>query len=838
MPKRTVHKPNAFTLNHIPVMMLAVASDGIIREASKPLLQHLGIGHEALVGTPIDAIIPQIGKRDHGTTGSRTVLRSKPYLKLIRSDGTSVDIEITTAKMAKMGGESLRLIAINDITEKKNTAEALVHRRTFEKLITDISTRFITMDLEDIDAGINDALRRIGEFTGVDRSYDVYFSDDYSRASSRHEWCAEGITPAIHLFQDVPTRSEWQWVANAILAGQEVHIPRVKDLYANADISNSTIELMEKDLGIQSALFVPLVYKKKIVGFQGFDSNRKQRTWSQDSIMLLKVVGEIIVSASMRKQVEAKLENRLESEAMLARISTEFINLAPAQIGRAIEKALKTVCRSIGIDCGVIILFTEDKSRFSCIHEWRSDGNRQIMHTLQGVATNRYQSLFSRILKGDTVEAPLVARGSNDSDKTGVMLGADLRSFFAVPLGLASSVIGCMGFGTFKTRRAWSETMIHYLKLVSVIFTNALQRQRQEDIVRYERDKLRRVFNAFGEAIFIINRERDVEYQNAAAEALIDCRQKVRCYEALFNADEACDFCLADQALACEEIVQTEIRVGDKDFEAIFTPFTDMDGENKAIVLLKNITEKKQMMAETIRVGQLASLGELSAGVAHEINNPINGIINYAERLESDCQLPHGSSDIPLKIIAESERIARIVRKLLYFSRAPEERPMPSRVNEILANTLSLVEKQILKSGINLRVEIPKNLPMISARDQEIQQVFLNVISNARYALNQKFVNAHPDKRMTIAAEMIRRRSRTYVRTSFLDQGMGVPAELLNKISLPFVSTKPKGAGTGLGLSISHSIVQGHGGNLHIDSVEGAFTKVVVDLPAHSETQK
>ncbi|MDL1978691.1 MAG: ATP-binding protein [Deltaproteobacteria bacterium] len=111
----------------------------------------------------------------------------------------------------------------------------------------------------------------------------------------------------------------------------------------------------------------------------------------------------------------------------------------------------------------------------------------------------------------------------------------------------------------------------------------------------------------------------------------------------------------------------------------------------------------------------------------------------------------------------------------------------------------------------------------------------MNIINNARYALNRKYQGAHRDKSLEVIGERVIVKNCPYVRMTFHDHGTGIPDHLRDKVVAPFFSTKPKGVGTGLGLSISHGIINDHGGSLKIDSIEGKFTKVIIDLPEKGE---
>ena len=251
----------------------------------------------------------------------------------------------------------------------------------------------------------------------------------------------------------------------------------------------------------------------------------------------------------------------------------------------------------------------------------------------------------------------------------------------------------------------------------------------------------------------------------------------------------------------------------------------------RQVGILQDITETKKIRAEAMRAGHLAALGELAAGVAHEINNPINGIISYAEILKDESTDRGEDDDIPTRIIKEGDRVAEIVKNLLVFARDRKEEHSPTHIRDILADALALVERQIAKDGIKLKVDVSPDLPKIKALNQEIQQVFLNIISNARYALNQRFPEFHEDKVFEISAETLENKEKNYVRIVFYDRGTGISDRLLDRISEPFYSTKPKNEGTGLGLSISHGIIENHRGKLRFESVEGEYTKVIVDLP-------
>jgi signal transduction histidine kinase len=189
------------------------------------------------------------------------------------------------------------------------------------------------------------------------------------------------------------------------------------------------------------------------------------------------------------------------------------------------------------------------------------------------------------------------------------------------------------------------------------------------------------------------------------------------------------------------------------------------------------------------------------------------------------------ADDITGRIIKEGNRIARIVGGLLSFSRRRHEEKSIVSVKDILSDCLTLTTTQMRQDSIIFKIRLPDNLPQIMAQVLEIEQVFINIISNARYALNQKYPQPHDAKLLEITSRLAKKNHREYVRVSFLDHGTGIPANIIDKVRNPFFSTKTEGKRTGLGLSISHGIVESHEGKLTIDSIEGQFTRINVDLP-------
>ena len=290
-----------------------------------------------------------------------------------------------------------------------------------------------------------------------------------------------------------------------------------------------------------------------------------------------------------------------------------------------------------------------------------------------------------------------------------------------------------------------------------------------------------------------------------------------------------------------EEIEEKYIKDGKELLiQTIKTPIRNVKGNIIGILgVFWDITEKAALQLEIIRSRQLASLGELAAGVAHEVNNPINGIINWAQIQFNKSDDGSEEKEIANWIIKEGNRIAYIVSSLLSFARHSDvnDRRQNVKICEVLSETFILIEAQMFKDGVIIKKEIPHELPEINLDHQKIQQVFLNILTNARYALNQKYPKAHNNKILDIIGEKTMINNFPYITIIFYDRGTGIPSNIRNNVLESFFTIKPKGYGTGLGLSISNSIIKNHGGELIIDSVEGKYTKIIINLPVTSTQQ-
>ena len=261
----------------------------------------------------------------------------------------------------------------------------------------------------------------------------------------------------------------------------------------------------------------------------------------------------------------------------------------------------------------------------------------------------------------------------------------------------------------------------------------------------------------------------------------------------------------------------------------------DKDGNMTYMVYTaKDITKRKQaekreqqLQQELNRASRMASIGELAAGVAHEINNPLTGVIGFSQLLIS--------RDIPadirkdLKVInSEAQRVAKIVENLLIFAHQSEPGREYININHIISSVLELRSYEMKVHNIEVVPRFAPDLPCTMADASQLQQVFLNIITNAE----KEMIKAHNKGKLLVRTEKIG----DNIRASFTDDGPGISKENLDRIFDPFFTTREVGDGTGLGLSICHGIIAQHKGRIYADSKLGKGATFVVELPIVANT--
>jgi PAS domain S-box-containing protein len=260
-----------------------------------------------------------------------------------------------------------------------------------------------------------------------------------------------------------------------------------------------------------------------------------------------------------------------------------------------------------------------------------------------------------------------------------------------------------------------------------------------------------------------------------------------------------------------------------------------VDPSGTYLLIAKDVSSQRAHKAETIKASKLAALGELSVGVANELNNLTNGLINYTQILTDEIEETPGNKEQSIEllsnVIKEGERISQIVQQLLFFNANGSHTKEAVKLNKIVEDSLALTKHQFRYDAIDVSVYFPFNVPSVKVNVQEMQHVFINLLSNARYALNQRYSGKNPNKRIEIKGEFESANGQQHLKVICTDYGVGIHPNILSRVFEPFFSTKPEGVGTGLGLSISRSIMEDNNGSLEIESVLDDHTTITMSLP-------
>ncbi len=263
-----------------------------------------------------------------------------------------------------------------------------------------------------------------------------------------------------------------------------------------------------------------------------------------------------------------------------------------------------------------------------------------------------------------------------------------------------------------------------------------------------------------------------------------------------------------------------EIRAGDRTLLLTAIP---MPEPGAAVLVFEDQTERRRLQEQLIQSEKMSAIGQLIAGVAHDLNNPLASVVGFSDFLAEAGEIPPALVE-PLQVIRqEAERAATIVKNLLSFARSQEGAHQLQPIKPILESTLVLLRNQLMANKVEATLEIEPGLPEVEVNANQIKQVFVNLINNA----NQAIASGGRSGRIWITAT----HWRDGVAVSVADSGPGMAEDIAARVFEPFFTTKGEGEGTGLGLSICQGIAKEHGGRITLETKPGAGATFTVELP-------
>jgi two-component system NtrC family sensor kinase len=532
-----------------------------------------------------------------------------------------------------------------------------------------------------------------------------------------------------------------------------------------------------------------------------------------------------------KEQLNRNLQQRVQELTVLYAIGKSVSSLLDQ------EEVLVRI-----VEAGVYITHAEEG--FLLLHD--AQANELYLRAAKNIGEARAQSL--RMAVDDTLAGQVirtakpvrldkVSAGTSLKVKTGFLVQALLQ----VPLIVGNTVIGVLGVDNPHATRTFTENDQYLLSALADYAALAIANARLYDEARHNEKRYRDLFANAHDMIFTLDPKLRITSINKVGPAILGHAEDALLGRALQDFAAPGSWAPArrqfEHLLLGRAIQPFEMQLLNSDGETVYLEVSarlaNTTSRSEGIhCIARNLTERRRLEEQLVQAEKLSALGQLVAGVAHELNNPLTSISGYTQLLLREQNLAAHVHDDLTQIHRQAERAARIVQGLLVFAREHKPERRMINLNDVIQDTLTLRIYQLKVDDITVVQQFDPDLPLTVADPFQLQQVVLNLINNAHQAMTAK---GEPGQ-LTLKTELVQQPgSAPMIRFSIADTGTGIPKRDLTRIFDPFFTTKPVGQGTGLGLSICFGIVQEHGGHIHAESDVGVGTTVVVDIPLITE---
>jgi len=535
----------------------------------------------------------------------------------------------------------------------------------------------------------------------------------------------------------------------------------------------------------------------------------------------------LIESAGERKQLLGEVESARE-KAALYKISQAMGTVL--KLDDALKLIMKMAGETVGADGGSVMLFDRKAQELEVKVAFGEHSEKVI-----GLKFKPGQRVSGRaVLEGRPILIKDSQRIEKDARFRGIKKHGTTKSGMSVPMFIKGQTIGVINLKITEGERRFTEEDI---KLVSIFARDAafaIENARVYEEIASAKSYIENIIKSMIDTLIIVNPDGTIKSINSATESLLGYSEAElaglpadvifqNVEDNLFQGERL------QELLNAGSVRNRELTYITKNGEEIPVIFSgsvlrDEAGESLGIVgVAKDMRDVKKLQDELLQSRKLASIGELGAGVAHELNSPLAGLLTLINVLIKRTNEDDKNYPLLVEIKSATAFCKNIVGGLLAFSRAPKGKFEPVNCNEAIDGILSFMGHQLEVKNLKITKNFSKDLLSINGDISQIQQVFLNMITNARDAM--------PDGgNLTITTLNSEDRGSVFI--NFADAGKGIPRENIDKIFDPFFSTKPRGEGTGLGLATSLGIVKAHKGKIEIESEVGKGTTFKVVLPA------
>ncbi|MEP6690997.1 MAG: GAF domain-containing protein [Gemmatimonadaceae bacterium] len=572
---------------------------------------------------------------------------------------------------------------------------------------------------------------------------------------------------------------------------------------------------------IAVVLTAPIVHGERVLGvIQAQSYKHDAYNWDDvDLTMLIARQAGSAITNALAFEAERRQRQQAEAAADVARAALQAHDVAP--VARRLLSVIETVVRSAGSALAVV----DATSTSLRIVATRGCADERLGAS-ESIPPSAGLSADAAAAAVGEVAARLATHGGSHAPDA------------IVPLASGNRVLGALVVcGRMDGNRAEPFTEEEHDALtrlaapIALAFDTILLREDERRQQARQR-MMATALETLDQPVFVYDTHGTIVYANGAATRefqfddleMIGLDAQQTMVEALSPAEtrRIMQFLLRDGAWSGERLAKRKDGSefpGSVMVSAIRDPNANLVG---AVGIVRNLTEERRVAEQLRQSEKLAALGELVAGVAHEVNNPLTGISALAQLLQDDDLVAEQKESVRL-IKREADRAVAVIRDLLTFARKTGPRTVSIDINDLIEQTLRLRNYGLRTAGVTVALTLASNLWRVRGDDRQLQQVLLNLVVNAEHAMN-----GTATRRLIIRTR--NEFDRVVVEVS--DTGSGMSQDVQQRIFEPFFTTKPEGKGTGLGLSVSYGIVQTHGGTLTVRSSAGAGATFRVSLPA------
>jgi two-component system NtrC family sensor kinase len=570
-------------------------------------------------------------------------------------------------------------------------------------------------------------------------------------------------------------------------------------------------------------------------------------------------IGQTLEKCGFYQQVRERTEELTTLYRMAQTISSSL------DLNTNLAVSVESVSQIVPAEAGALWLLDPNNRRLNLMRTMHRQHEPWISRQIESDF-----GIFGQVLdQGQAVMLNQPSTVSESRSPLAEMLDLDVRSILCVPLQVHDKVMGVLELVNKLDGGFESGFNQHDLELVSSIaatVAGAIESDRllydlsvaydnlehSRQIILESRNRLQALFDSISDLMYVVDDGYRIVALNSAlaqylaarphaptlfAEGLTEAVVDEICYRTLYGRDAPCEGCQMMEALHTGARVQWTDRRRQADSsleEWEVSAYPIREGEEhstQAIILARDVTEQRMLETSLSQSEKLASLGQLAAGLAHEINNPLTAIEVNAQLLLMDIKPDDPSYESVDLIKRATTRATKVMRNLLDFARQEQYEFHRMPLNDSLRAALDLVRHQFAMANVEIFEDLASDLPQAMVSRDHLQGVWLNLLLNARDAVTRD------GESIESPGVWVKTRARTdgLLEVTIRDNGMGIPQEQLSRIFEPFFTTKDPGKGTGLGLSTSYRIIKQHGGEIHVSSQVGSGTIFTVLLPSTAQ---